>query len=201
MNDENSPRSPYEILSVSRDATLGDIRRAYRRLALDNHPDRNPGAQDSMQDINWAYEILSDTEKRRLWDQELDFRNRPLRHRDEEPTAQMDNLFTELFNARRRYRAQRDPTNLFDMFFSNFSTRRRQPIPRRNAFPQNPDFDFFSTSPFHPVHTSRYSSSNLHFTASVSSTTFGPYGQQTTHTFTRSSFPDYGRSYEACVFL
>ncbi|OLL25673.1 hypothetical protein NEOLI_003196 [Neolecta irregularis DAH-3] len=158
-----------------------------------------------MQDITWAYEILSDTEKR-LRDQKLDivtdlykhFFQNCFRHRDEEPTAQMDSLFTEVFNARRRYRALGDPTNLFDMFFSNFSTPRRQPIPRRDAFPQNPDFNIFSASPFHPVHTSRYSSPNLYFTASVKfnhpsytkldRSQRGPHGQHATHTFTRSFF-------------
>ncbi len=64
--------NPYEVLGVPENASLGMIRKAYHRLALRNHPDKNPGdpgAQERMQQINQAYEILNSPEKRRQFDQ------------------------------------------------------------------------------------------------------------------------------------
>jgi molecular chaperone DnaJ len=62
----------YGILGVSRNATEKDIKAAYRRLARQYHPDVNPGnkgAEDRFKLINEAYEVLSDAEKRKKYDQ------------------------------------------------------------------------------------------------------------------------------------
>ena len=63
-------RDYYEVLGVPRDATEEDIRRAYRRLARENHPDVNsdPGAEDRFKEISEAYEVLRDAEKRSQYD-------------------------------------------------------------------------------------------------------------------------------------
>ena len=61
----------YEILEVSRESPLEEIRTAYRRLALKYHPDKNPGdkvAEDRFKQISEAYQVLADPEKRQLYD-------------------------------------------------------------------------------------------------------------------------------------
>jgi curved DNA-binding protein len=62
----------YKILGVERNASKDEIKRAYRKLALKTHPDRNPGdkkAEEKFKDINEAYQVLSDPEKRARYDQ------------------------------------------------------------------------------------------------------------------------------------
>ena len=63
-------RDYYDALGVSRDASPEDIRRAYRKLARENHPDVNkdPGAEDRFKEISEAYEVLRDPEKRQQYD-------------------------------------------------------------------------------------------------------------------------------------
>jgi molecular chaperone DnaJ len=63
-------RDLYEILGVPHDATQDEIRRAYRRLAREHHPDvsQSPQAEDRFKEIAGAYEILSDPEKREQYD-------------------------------------------------------------------------------------------------------------------------------------
>lgn len=69
-------KDPYGLLGVSRGATEEDVRKAYRRLAREYHPDANPGdikAEERFKEIQQAYEILSNPNKRREYDQ----RSRP----------------------------------------------------------------------------------------------------------------------------
>ncbi len=63
-------RDYYEVLGVSREATKDEIKKAYRKLALKYHPDRNPSpeAEEKFKEISEAYAVLSDAEKRRQYD-------------------------------------------------------------------------------------------------------------------------------------
>lgn len=64
-------RCYYEILSVARDASTEEIKKSYRKLAMQYHPDRNPGdkeAEESFKEAAEAYEVLSDREKRDIYD-------------------------------------------------------------------------------------------------------------------------------------
>lgn len=62
----------YELLGVSRDASEADIKKAFRKQAMKHHPDRNPGdrhAEARFKEMSEAYEVLSDANKRRKYDQ------------------------------------------------------------------------------------------------------------------------------------
>src|SRR5207245_8941894 len=65
-------RDYYEVLGVSRSASEDDVKKAYRKLALRYHPDRNPEdhheAEERFKEISEAYQVLSDPERRSLYD-------------------------------------------------------------------------------------------------------------------------------------
>lgn len=64
-------RDYYEILGVQRSAPVDDIKKAYRKLAMQHHPDRNPGnkeAEEKFKEATEAYEVLSDQDKRSRYD-------------------------------------------------------------------------------------------------------------------------------------
>ncbi|GHU51719.1 chaperone protein DnaJ [Bacilli bacterium] len=64
-------RDYYEVLGISKNASADDIKKAFRKLAMQYHPDRNksPDAESKFKEINAAYEVLSDPQKRQNYDQ------------------------------------------------------------------------------------------------------------------------------------
>ena len=65
-------RDYYEVLGVSRDASAEDIKKAYRKMALKYHPDRNPGdaaAEEKFKEAAEAYDVLSNPDKKARYDQ------------------------------------------------------------------------------------------------------------------------------------
>jgi curved DNA-binding protein CbpA len=83
----------YQILNVSQDASAEDIKKAFRRLALLHHPDRNPenikSAEAKFKEINEAYEILSDEHRRWQYDRLTSLSSYPRR------TMAVEDIFNE----------------------------------------------------------------------------------------------------------
>ena len=72
FNTNNTKKSLYEILNVSKDATLDEIKSSYKKLALKFHPDRNIHnkieSEKKFKEISEAYTILSNVDKKRTYD-------------------------------------------------------------------------------------------------------------------------------------
>jgi curved DNA-binding protein len=98
----------YKILGVSQDASAEDIKKAYRKLALETHPDRNPDdprAEDRFKRINEAYGVLSDPQKRTQYDeyQRFGFDRRPGGGAQPGFRYSQEEIFRDLFNSRQAH--------------------------------------------------------------------------------------------------
>ncbi|MCS7189327.1 MAG: J domain-containing protein, partial [Bacteroidia bacterium] len=105
----NPRKDYYAILGVSRDADIEAIKQSYRRLALQYHPDRNPGnkeAEERFKEISEAYEVLSDPQKRREYDLFGVVGSRG----SSDPFSQMvEEVFESFFGRNTRYRPSAPP--------------------------------------------------------------------------------------------
>ena len=66
INKMAEQKNPYDVLGVSKDASADEIKKAYRKLSKKYHPDLNhePGAEERFKEVNDAYEILGDPQKK-----------------------------------------------------------------------------------------------------------------------------------------
>ncbi len=87
-------RDYYQVLGVERNASQDEIKKAYRKLALQFHPDRNPGnkdAEEKFKEAAEAYEVLGDADKRRKYDQ---FGHEGMRGTDFRPFTDVNDIFS-----------------------------------------------------------------------------------------------------------
>lgn len=97
-----SKRDYYEVLGVDRSATAEEIKKAYRKIALENHPDRNPNnkeAEERFKEAAEAYDVLRDEEKRAHYDRfgHSDFGNNFGGFTNEDIFSQFGDIFENLF--------------------------------------------------------------------------------------------------------
>ncbi len=87
----------YQILNISRTASLEEIKKAYRRLSKKYHPDSNPGkdAQEQFQRIAEAYAILQDPKKKSIYDRELEKQEKAVFSKPSEKYKKPDSFFTK----------------------------------------------------------------------------------------------------------
>ena len=144
----------YKVLGVERKASADDIRKAYRKLAMQHHPDKNPGdkkAEDKFKEINEAYQVLSDEQKRARYDQlgsaYSNFRTSGGRPGD----FQWDDWFQQNAQQQRGYASTEDPFGgaggFSDFFRSIFgeairSSARNQVAQQQQGYQQEVDISF-----------------------------------------------------------
>ncbi|KAK2530261.1 hypothetical protein Q9966_000644 [Columba livia] len=83
----------YDILGVPPGASDNELKKAYRKLAKEYHPDKNPNAGDKFKEISFAYEVLSNPEKRELYDR---YGEQGLRE-GSGGSSGMDDIFSHIF--------------------------------------------------------------------------------------------------------
>lgn len=105
----------YAILKIKRTATGEEVKKAYRQLAFECHPDRNPDsceAEEKFKEINEAYEVLGDQEKRKCYDRQgqTAYRTRHYRQYYQEDLSErmtLENFFEQFFLTKGVYGGRR----------------------------------------------------------------------------------------------
>jgi len=121
-------RDYYEILGIERNASIDEIKKAYRKLAMQYHPDRNPGnkeAEDKFKEATEAYEALSDENKRRRYDQ---FGHAGMKSTDFHTYSNVNDIFSmfqDIFNGFGGGFRTSFESDIFDMFGSSGRNQRR----------------------------------------------------------------------------
>src|SRR3990167_6785116 len=110
-------RDYYEILNVNKNASKEEIKKVYKRLALEHHPDKG-GNAERFKEISEAYAVLSDDTKRQQYDQ-FGHAGFDQRYSQEDifRNVNFDDIFNEVFGRR--------GDNIFDMFFGGGNRERR----------------------------------------------------------------------------
>ena len=94
----------YRVLGVSRDASDDAIKKAYRKLVFQHHPDRNPDsahAESKIRELNAAYEVIGEPEKRRTYDR-LNWGEEAARDEAADPAVILDEMEKKLFDEGRK---------------------------------------------------------------------------------------------------
>lgn len=121
----------YQIMGVSEDATLDQIKKQYRKLAFQYHPDKNPGnkaAEEKFKEIAEAFAVLSDPQKRTTFDEFLgkkkyyDYQQSSQASNDYSSSYSQDYDYSDLYDS--PYSYQR--TGRFSEFFNQFFSRRQR---------------------------------------------------------------------------
>jgi molecular chaperone DnaJ len=121
-------RDYYEVLGVQKNASKDDIKKAYRKLAIQYHPDKNPGnkaAEEKFKEATEAYEILSDDQKKAAYDQ-FGFAGVEGMSGNAQDFSQTFRGFEDIFGGG-------DFSSIFDTFFGGGSSRRRSGGPQQGA--------------------------------------------------------------------
>lgn len=103
MTNINFDKDYYAILGINENASSEEIKSAFRKLAKKYHPDVNPNEGDKFKEINEAYEVLSNNEKRKQYDSYRRFGRSRRFHDFGDPFSDIENLFREFFGAGRRF--------------------------------------------------------------------------------------------------